>query len=126
MLGTVVNAKNGSSHMIEGEAENVLKSLVAGDRFAFERKFKDPVHAVSTAEIMISTNALLRFPENTMGISRRILLVPFDVTICENRRIKNLVAELKATELPAIFNWAMEGLTKLNWADGFTILGRSK
>lgn len=36
-LGKVVNATNESSRMIEEEAESVLKSFVAGDRFTFER-----------------------------------------------------------------------------------------
>lgn len=125
-LGKVLNATNESSHIIEEEAESILKSFVAGDRFTFERKFREPVHAVPTAKIMISTNALPRFNDKTQGIWRRILLVPFEKTIPEERQVKNLAAEIIANELPGIFNWALEGLRKLNRANGFALPDRSK
>lgn len=124
-LGKVVNATNESSHIIEEEAESILKSFVAGDRFTFERKFRDPVQAVPTAKVMISTNALPRFTDKTMGIWRRILLVPFEKTIPEESQVKNLAGEIIATELPGVFNWALEGLRKLHRM-GFTLPDKSK
>jgi P4 family phage/plasmid primase-like protien len=125
-LGKVVNATNESSHIIEEEAESILKSFVAGDRFTFERKFREPVQAVPTAKIMISTNALPRFTDKTQGIWRRILLVPFDRTIPEEQQVKGLAGEIIATELPGVFNWALEGLRRLNRAGGFTLPEKSK
>ncbi len=125
-LGKVVNATNESSHIIEEEAESILKSFVAGDRFTFERKFREPVQAVPTAKIMISTNALPRFTDKTQGIWRRILLVPFDRTIPEEQQHKGLAGEIIATELPGVFNWALEGLRRLNRAGGFALPEKSK
>ena len=119
-LGKVVNLTNESSHIIEDEAENVLKSIVAGDRFTFERKFREAVSAKPTAKIMVSTNSLPRFNDKTLGIWRRILLVPFDKTIAEENQIKNF-ADLLKEELPGILSWAFEGLRKLNDAGRFTI-----
>jgi P4 family phage/plasmid primase-like protien len=124
-LGKVVNATNESSHIIEEEAESILKSFVAGDQFTFERKFREPVQAVPTAKVMISTNALPRFTDKTQGIWRRILLVPFEKTIPEESQVKDLAAEIIATELPGVFNWALEGLRRLNRA-GFTLPDKSK
>jgi putative DNA primase/helicase len=120
MLGKILNATNESSHIIEDEAENVLKSLVAGDRFSFERKFKEPIFAEPTAKIMISTNALPRFNDKTLGLWRRILLVPFDKTIPEGQQVKTLAEELKR-ELSGVFNWALEGLKRLNHNFGFAV-----
>jgi len=125
-VGKVVNATNESSHIIEEEAESILKSFVAGDRFTFERKFREPVQAVPTAKVMISTNALPRFTDKTQGIWRRILLVPFEKTIPEENQVKGLAADIIATELPGVFNWALEGLRKLNRAGGFSLPDRSK
>jgi putative DNA primase/helicase len=119
-LGKVINVTNESSHIIEDEAENVLKSIVAGDRFTFERKFKDAVSAKPTAKIMIATNSLPRFNDRTIATWRRLLLVPFDKTITEDAQNKYL-AEMLKKELPGILNWALEGLQKLNDAGGFTI-----
>ncbi len=124
-LGKVVNVTSESSHIIEEEAESVLKSFVAGDQFTFERKFREPVSAVPTAKIMISTNALPRFNDRTIGIWRRILLVPFEKTIPEERQVKELAAEIKATELPGIFNWALAGLRDLNCAGRFVLPKKS-
>jgi P4 family phage/plasmid primase-like protien len=124
MLGKVLNATNESSHIIEDEAETVLKSFVAGDRFTFERKFKEPVYALPTAKIMVATNALPRFNDKTAGIWRRILFVPFEKVIPEELQVKDLAEQLKR-ELPGILNWALEGLQKLN-RDGFLVPEKSK
>ena len=67
-LNKVVNLTSESSHIVEDEAETVLKSFVAGDQFTFERKFKEPVSAIPTAKIMIATNALPRFNDKTQAI----------------------------------------------------------
>lgn len=120
-LGKVVNMTNESSHIIADEAETMLKSYVAGDRFTFERKFREPLNnVVPTAKIMIATNALPRFNDKTHGIWRRILLVPFDKVIPPEAQIKDLAEQIKR-ELPGILNWAIEGLQSLNSAGGFTI-----
>lgn len=119
-LGKVVNVTNESNHIIENEAENVLKSIVAGDRFTFERKFKESVSARPTAKIMIATNSLPRFNDKTFGVWRRILLVPFKKVVSEDAQIKYLAEILKA-ELPGILNWALEGQQNLNEAGRFNI-----
>lgn len=124
-LGKIANLTNESSHLIEDEAENVLKTLVAGDRTEFARKFKEDVQAKPTAKFLIATNALPRFNDKTMGIWRRILLVPFDKVIAEDAQIKDLAKQLKR-ELPGILNWAIVGLQKLNEAGGFTMPENSK
>lgn len=123
-LGKTVNLTNESSSLIEDEAENTLKTLVAGDRTEFARKFKESVPAKPTAKMMIATNALPRFRDKTMGIWRRILLVPFDKVIAEDAQITDLTKRLKR-ELPGILNWAIEGLQKLN-AQRFAIPENSK
>lgn len=120
-LGRLVNITSESSHLIDNEGESLLKAYVAGDRFTFERKFKDPIHAVPTAKVMISTNSLPRFNDKTQGIWRRILLVPFGKTIPESAQIKGLAQEIIKTELPGIFNWALQGLASLNKENGFSV-----
>ena len=69
---------------------------------------------------MIATNSLPRFNDKTYGIWRRILLVPFDKTIAEEKQVRNY-AEFLRDELSGILNWAIEGLEKLGEAGRFTI-----
>jgi len=118
MRGKMLNCTAESTHMIEEEGENVLKALVAGDRFMFERKYRLPVSETPTAKIMIATNALPRFNDRTYGTWRRILLVPFDKVVAEEQQIKGLAEELKR-EASGIFNWALRGLADLNRNNGF-------
>ncbi len=117
-IGKVCNVTNESSHILESEAENVLKSYAAGDRMTVERKFREAVEVRPTAKLLISTNALPRFNDKSQAIWRRILLVPFDYKVEEKSQNKNLAQELK-TELPGILNRALQGLDRLN-RQGFT------
>ena len=118
--GKLANITSESSSMIDEEAESLLKSFVAGDRLTFERKFRDPVEAVPTAKVMVSTNALPRFHDKTQGIWRRILLVPFSRTISADEQIKDLASQIVKSDVPGIFNWALEGLCSLN-RNGFIV-----
>ncbi len=117
-IGKVCNLTNESSHIIENEAENILKSFVAGDMMTIDRKHRNPIEVKPTAKLLISTNALPRFNDKSQAVWRRILLVPFDFTVEEKNQVKNLAEELKK-ELPGILNLALDGLDRLNM-QGFT------
>jgi len=117
-LGRVLNSTTESSHTIDELAETMLKSYTSGDRMTFQRKYKEPVSARPTAKVMISTNQLPQFTDKSSGIWRRMLFVPFEKTYPPNMQNPNLVDELSA-ELGGIFNWAVEGLQKLDSANGF-------
>ena len=54
----------------------------------------------------------------SMGLWRRLLLVPFSKTIEDAEQIKELSITL-AEELPGILNWTLVGLDRLN-SQGFT------
>jgi len=118
-IGRIANLTHESSHILENEAENILKSYVAGDSLTIDRKHRDPIDIQPTAKLLIATNSLPRFGDKTQAIWRRILLVPFDLVLEEQYQIKNKAEYLKK-ELPGILNWALAGLGRLN-ANGFTI-----
>ena len=112
-LGKIVNMSTEGSHMIADEGEAIFKSYIAGDDIQFERKHRDPISAKPTAKIMIATNNRPRFNDKTPALWRRMLLVPFVKVVKYEQQIKDLADKLKA-ELPGIFNWALEGMAKLN------------
>ncbi len=122
--GKLLNATNEGIGEITPHAEAILKEYTAGDMMTFERKYKEPFYAIPTAKLMFATNELPRFKDKTQGVWRRMLLVPFDVTISEDQQNKNLAEELKA-ELPGIFNWAYDGMLDLE-KNGFVIPTKSK
>lgn len=117
-LGKKLNSSSESSDEVCKFAESMLKSFVAGDRMDFARKFKEPIRAVPTAKVMISTNELPRFGDVSTGLWRRMILVPFKVTIPYEKQDRMLAAKLEA-ELSGIFNWALEGVRLLTQHNGF-------
>jgi len=115
-LGKALNSTSESSHSLDEFAETMFKSMVSGDRMSFQRKYREPLDATPTAKIMISTNHLPQFSDKSYGVWRRLLFVPFERSIPEHLQNPDLVEELSA-ELPGIFNWARQGLARLE-ADG--------
>lgn len=114
-IGKVANITSESSGMVELEAENQLKAFTGADlELEFNRKYKSSIRCKPTTKVMISTNALPRFHDKTNGTWRRIVLIPFKVTIPTERQIPGLADQIAATELPGILNWAIRGLQSLN------------
>jgi P4 family phage/plasmid primase-like protien len=122
--GKLLNATNEGTGEITPHAEAILKEYTAGDMMTFERKYKEPFHAIPTAKLMFATNELPRFADKTEGVWRRMLPVPFEVTFPEKKQNKNLADELKK-ELPGIFNWAYGGMVDLE-KNGFVVPSKCK
>lgn len=103
-----------TSEIDEGKrlSESLVKQLTGGDkistRFLFGRDFEyEP-----TYKVWISTNHKPKIYGNDNGIWRRICLIPFEVTITDDKKDTDLDKKL-ADEMAGIFNWALEGL--MDW-----------
>lgn len=91
--------------------EGMVKQITGGDEitarflhrefFTFKPKFK----------VVLVTNHKPVISGNDHGIWRRVVLVPWSVTIPTERRDRRLADKLEA-ELPGILAWALEGLQK--------------
>src|SRR5262249_40607785 len=93
-------------------AEHVLKQLTGSDAITFNPKYKEPFSAKPTAKIILVTNERPQFTDRSDGLWRRLIILPFPVTISEDRRNVHLEDEL-AAELPGILNWAIAGARSL-------------
>ena len=105
---------------INAVAEGTLKQFTAGDRMYFDRKGIPGVMRYPTARLILATNNRPRFRDRSMGIWRRILLVPFRYTVPVDQQDKDLTRKLKE-ELPGIFRWALDGLRRLRVSGHFTV-----
>lgn len=76
--------------------------------------------AYPTARLILATNHDPRFADRSKGIWRRMIVIPFQVSIARDRQDPQLASKLKA-ELPGIFNWAVEGLQDLRRCGQFKI-----
>lgn len=97
-----------------GQIEGVLKLITDGGDVTVEDKFKPPYRAPVTARLIMACNNLPPFLDRTMGIWDRLRVIPFGVrfrgTSSEDPSLRDRIV---ATELPGIFNWALEGLLEL-------------
>lgn len=91
--------------------EELVKQLTGRDRIAARHLYKDVVEFVPEAKIFLATNHKPLVRADDGGIWRRLKLIPFTVTIPEEKRDKHLSEKLKA-EISGILTWAIQGFQK--------------
>jgi putative DNA primase/helicase len=97
--------------------ESRVKDLVGGDTLVARFLFGNFFEFTPTHKLWLFGNHKPVVTGTDLGIWRRILLIPFQVTIPESER--RPMAELldrAHAELPGILNWALEGLEE--WKRG--------
>lgn len=127
MVGKLVNLSSEWGH-IAPEAEGILKAISGGDAIMVNPKNKPVYTAHLPTKIIVTTNEPPHISDKSHGMWRRIMVIPFPYEVPEERRIpfQSLVAEL-STELPGIFNWALEGLKAFRiQGSGFTVTEEMK
>lgn len=95
--------------------EGLIKQLTGGDKVTASRKYENEFEFTPQFKLWMMTNHKPRVRDTTLGFWRRLRLIPFTVTIPEDKVDKHLKQKL-ASELPAIFDWAVRGCLK--WQDG--------
>jgi putative DNA primase/helicase len=93
-------------------AEKIVKQLTGGDPIRARFLFKDFFEFLPSHKIVLAANHRPQVSGNDVGIWSRIKLVPWTITIPEERRDKTLPDKLKQ-ELPGILCWALLGC--LDW-----------
>ena len=95
----------------------IIKALTGGDLIKAEKKGKDPFYFVNHAKPIFSCNNLPRFNDDSVGMLRRFLLIPFEKEYIEGKNAVNkeqLIKHLTTKkELSGVLNWALEGLHRL-------------
>jgi P4 family phage/plasmid primase-like protien len=121
-LGKRVNIC-GDAGEIDQVAEGIIKAFVSGNPMLFDRKGMPGINCAPTARMMIACNNLPRFRDRSDGIWRRVLLIPWNYTVSQHERIRNMDKAWwweASGELPGILNWALVGLHRLKEQGGFT------
>lgn len=99
-----------SSENEEGQrmAETLVKSLTGGDVVSARQLHKPPFEFTPAFKPVMAGNHKPDIRGTDTGIWRRIVLVPFTVSIPPEKQDRNLPEKLKA-ELPEILKWAVQG-----------------
>ena len=90
-----------------------FKTLASGEPIPVRQLYGEEYIMVNYAKLMFNCNLLPRDIENSEGFFRRFLIIPFSVKIDESERDPELASKIIAQELPAVFNWVLEGLRRL-------------
>lgn len=99
--------------------EQLLKSLIAGERVMIDRKYKDPLSLNVRGKWLVLGNHLPAISDHSTGFWRRWDIVPFNVTIPESQRDPLLAETIINEELSGVLNWALEGLVRLQRRGAF-------
>jgi putative DNA primase/helicase len=89
-------------------AESLVKELTGGDKIRARRMREDFWEFHATHKVWLSANHKPIIRGQDYGMWRRVKLIPFNVSIPDDRQDKELPAKLRG-ELPGILNWALAG-----------------
>ncbi|MDH2393351.1 phage/plasmid primase, P4 family [Streptomyces sp. HNM0663] len=89
-------------------AEATMKRLVGGDPIEANLMHRNPITFDPSHTLVMLTNFLPAVSGDDPAVWRRILVVPFDVTIPEHERDPGLPDRLRAAA-PSVLAWAHEG-----------------
>jgi len=97
-----------------------FKQIVSGEPIEARLPHKDPFILKDYARFLFNTNSLPKNVEHNEAFFRRLIILEFKVTIPEAERDPNLAQKIIASDLPGVFNWVLEGLSRLLRNQGFT------
>ena len=92
---------------------DTFKALVSGEPLQAREPYGKPFTLSNKVRFIINANELPRETEHTQAYFRRYLIVPFDVTIAEDKRDIDLADKIIASELSGVFNWLLQGLERI-------------
>ncbi len=111
---------NYASELDKNINPTIFKQLVSGEPIDAKLLYQNPFIMNDYARLMFNANELPGKVEQNDAYFRRIIIIPFDVTIPEERQDKMLAKRIIANELSGVMNWVLKGLTRLLKYNNFT------
>lgn len=99
---------------------DIFKQLASGEPVDARLPYGQPFTLEQYAKMIFNCNELPKDVEHTDAFYRRFLIIPFDVTIPEDRQDKQLHNKIIKNELSGVFNWILEGLNRVLHQHGFS------
>ena len=115
IVGKLLNISHESGRDVN---PNVLKQLTSGEPVLVKNLYHDPRETSDYGKFAAAFNQLPR-AENSFGFFRRLIILPYLVTIPAEEIDRQLAQKLKA-ELPGILNWVLSALPGLMPRGDFT------
>lgn len=99
--------------------EQLVKSMIAGERLQIDRKYRDPLSIHIRGKWIVCGNHLPLVSDQSTGFWRRWDIVPFGETVPLRERDPLLARKIVDSELAGVLNWALDGLVRLIGRGGF-------
>lgn len=93
---------------------NTFKLLASREPIEARYMYGNPFFMENYARTIYSVNQLPTHLESTQGLFRRLLIVPFEVTIDKDKQDKRLAENIVRDEAPGVLNYILKALTKFN------------
>jgi putative DNA primase/helicase len=90
-------------------AEDVIKMHTGGEPVLVRGLYSDPFEFVATHKLILSFNNKPKIVAQDHGTWRRILMVPWETIVPEERQVKHLEKTLLAEEGAGIWHWLLDG-----------------
>ena len=98
---------------VNGISTGLFKQLASREPVSVEVKYGNPYSCDTYARLMFNANQYPYISEKTHGLFRRLMFIPFTVTIPFEKRDNKLANKIIQTELPGVLNWVLSGLKRL-------------
>jgi len=101
--------------------EGALKNYTGGGIIQWKAMYGSPFSAYPTAKVTVISNYEIKFKDTSDGMWRRIIAVPYDNIVPEDKKDINLAEKLKSPEqMSGILNSALRGAGRIK-RRGFAI-----
>ncbi len=102
----VLSAESDQGNLLNA---SLLKAATGGEPIQAEVKYQQPFTFLPAFKLLFATNHKPRIKDTSLGMWRRIRLIPFEVQIPRERIDRHLLEKLKA-EREGILAWAARGI----------------
>jgi putative DNA primase/helicase len=102
-----------------------FKNIVSGGEINVKVVYKPPFKIKNRAKLIVSANRMPKTKDNTHGMLRRFIIIPFDARFSGKAIDKELGLKLR-TEMPGILNLVIEAYYRYKKQRGFTDVVRAK
>ncbi len=104
---------NYGSEINASSTKDVFKNLVSNEPIQARLKFGNSFTMDNYAKLAFNCNELPKEIEHSDAYFRRLLIVPFRLTMPEAKQDKFLAQRIIENELSGVFNWILQGLNRL-------------
>jgi putative DNA primase/helicase len=111
---------NYGSEITATRTRDEFKNLVSTEPIQARLKYGNSFTMTDYAKLAFNCNELPKDFDHQHAYFRRLLIIPFRVTIPENKQDKTLADKIIKNELAGVFNWIIDGLKRLLENENFT------